>query len=213
MAKKVIKENKENKESRKAAFIERFAAVFIDILLIGFLAALITTPFMKNNTNYEKLAKEQEQVMKDYNDKKIDMNTYFNKASDINYDISKETGLLTIVTIFLYSGYFIVFQALNKGQTLGKKLFRIRVVKENDDYLSMNEMMFRSLIINSILIDIIVLCFVLFASKNGYMYGTMVFEGINYLFIIISVFMIIFRKDKKGLHDLIIKSKVIKEEV
>lgn len=210
--KKVIKEEKGNKnELRKAAFIERFAAVFIDILLIGFLAALITTPFMKGNSNYEKLIKEQEQVMKDYTDKKIDTNTYFNKVSDVSYDISKESGLLTIVSIFLYSGYFIVFQTLNKGQTLGKKLFKIRVVKENDENLSMNEMMFRSLIINSILIDIIVLCFVLFASKNGYMYGTMVFEGINYLFLIISAFMIIFRKDKRGLHDLIIKTKVIKE--
>ena len=76
----------------------------------------------------------------------------------------------------------------------------------------MNQMIFRSLIINSILVEMIVLGFIILASSDVYFYGVGIFEGIQYLVMLISVFMVMFREDGRGLHDLIAHTKVVKIE-
>ena len=73
--------------------------------------------------------------------------------------------------------------------------------------------MFRALIIDFILYNIITLCITLFASKDIYFYGIMIFEFIQYAVLFVSAIMILSRKDKRGLHDIITHTEVVKEEV
>ena len=49
---------------------------------------------------------------------------------DNSYQLSKETGLTNIVTIVVYVLYFIVYQMYMNGQTIGKRIMKIRVVKK-----------------------------------------------------------------------------------
>lgn len=76
----------------------------------------------------------------------------------------------------------------------------------------MNQMLVRSLIINSILIDMIVLGLTIFASQDVYFYGSMVFEQVQSLILILSVAMVLFSRRGRGLHDMISRCEVIREK-
>lgn len=208
---KETKPKKEKKaKNKKASFIERLGAFIIDFFMVSFIASLITYP-LTNSSNYNKLSKEATTVMEQYTKGKIDEKTYLNKSADISYDMSRQTGLTSIITIIIFALYFIVFQFKNNGQTMGKKLLKIKISKSDNSDLSINDIMFRSLIIDFILFDIVVLCFTMFSSKNVYFYATGIFQFIQYGIIFGSAIMILSRKDKCGIHDLITHTKVVKE--
>ena len=50
---------------------------------------------------------------------------------------------------------------------------------------------------------------VLLATKDIFLVGSTVLETIQYLFVIISVLLVAFSKDKNGLHDKIVKTEVV----
>ena len=82
-------------------------------------------------------------------------------------------------------------------------------VSSTDGDLTINQVLVRSLIIDMILLDMVVFGFVIFAPENIYFYGTLFLEMIQYAVIFISIFMIC-GKQKRGLHDLITHTEVIK---
>lgn len=211
---KVIEEatliTKNAQDSVGAAFITRLGAFIIDFFIISMIVSLLTYPFT-NNSNYNKLSKEAANTIEQYSSGKIDMNTYINRSSDISYDMSKEALLTSLIGVFIFSLYYIVYQYRMNGQTIGKKLLKIKIVKDNNGDLTINDIMFRSLIVNFILYDIISLCITMFLNKNLYFYGTLIFEIIQYLVIFIIAIMILSRKDKRGLHDIITHTRVIKD--
>ena len=68
------------------------------------------------------------------------------------------------------------------------------------------------MIINSILVNIISVSFLVFGSRDIYFYGVGTIEGIQYIIILISALMVMFRKDSRGLHDLVSNTKVIRTD-
>lgn len=208
----VTKDSTKKETKKRAAFIERLGAFIIDFFIISMIVSLVTYPFT-NNSNTKKLNEETQKVIEQYQEGKIDANTYLNRASDISYDLSRETGLSSVISVIVFALYFIVFQYKNGGQTIGKKLLKIKISKTDDTDLNINDVMFRALIIDFILYNIMTLCITLFASKDIYFYGIMIFEFIQYAVLFVSAIMILSRKDKRGLHDIITHTEVVKEEV
>lgn len=199
-------------KKNNASFIKRFLAFIIDMFIVIVVSSIITLPFSSNN-NYEKLSKESAEVMEQYLSGKIDPKTYISKTSDINYDISKETGMVTIITIGIYILYFVILQFYNKGRTFGKKILKIKTVSSIDDNnLTMNQVAFRALIIDSILLNLILVIVTLFGNKDIYFTSSMVLELINMVVLFATAIMVLSREDHRGLHDLVAKTKVINEE-
>lgn len=200
-----------SKEKVKARFFERLSAFIIDMLIVLVVSSLLSYPFTSSvsKENQEKLTTETQQIIDDYTNQKIDTKTYFAKASDISYDVARENGLSTIISIFVSCLYFIVFQFMNDGQTFGKKLFKIKVIKQSDEELTLNDMMFRSFIANSIIFDIMLLCITLFTGKDIYLYSVYIIQFIQYVIMFVSAIMILSRKDRKSIHDIIAKTEVV----
>ncbi len=195
------------KKRCKAYFAQRLIAYFIDMIVVTIISSLVTYPFV-DNKSITKLADESNKVVENYLEEKTDIETYFNQSMDISYEQAKITGFSNIITIIILVLYFIVYQIYNNGQTIGKKIAKIKIVKNDDSDLTMNNMIIRELFNSFILVDILVAIFTLF-GKNSYLYGSLILELIQYIFIIITVFMIFFRKDGRGLPDFIASTKVI----
>lgn len=199
--------------SKKATFLERLLAFFIDIILVAFAASFLSYPFMINSStadNSKKISDEMSELFEAFSNDEISVDTYVTESITLTYESAKNEGVYSLILIFLYIMYFIVFQFYNKGQTLGKKLLKIKVVSNTGD-LSMNQMIIRSLLINLILLNMILMIILSFANDPAtYFYGSAIFEFIQYLFIIISAIMIMFSKNRKGLHDYIVKTDVLK---
>ncbi len=205
------KKAKQSPSREKALFIQRLAAFIIDIMLVSTVASLFSVPFI-DVEGVNKLNEEATTIIDQYLNQEIDMNDYLSETISITYQLARKNGIVTIINLFLAILYFVVYQFYQNGQTIGKKLLRIQVISNDEQELTMNQMIFRSLIINSILVEMIVLGFIILASSDVYFYGVGIFEGIQYLVMLISVFMVMFREDGRGLHDLIAHTKVVKIE-
>lgn len=207
--KKMQEENKVKKSPDiKAMFSQRVLAFLIDLLLLSIICSLITM-FVPVNDTATKLYEEQNRVLEGYVDGSVSMEEYVNQMVDLGYDISRQTVIVSIVTIVISLLYYVVYPCYNNGQTLGKKLMKIKIKKTNDTELSMNDLLIRSMINNSILVNIINVILVLFLSKNLYLSTSSLVSFIQYLVLIISLIMIAFTNNAQGLHDKVCKTEVV----
>ena len=196
------------KDNKKAYFVQRLIAFILDVLLVTSVASLISAPFI-DKTESEKISKETSALAEKFINNEISNEEFIQVNKDLSYRTAKETGIISLITIFLNVLYFVVYQLYNKGMTVGKKLMRIRVIS-TDGELFMNQMIFRSFIANFILVDLISFLFMLSKSKDVYFYGTGIFQFIQYIIVIISIFMILIRKDGCSVHDKLVHTKVIR---
>lgn len=202
--KKSIKE----KESKKAVFLQRFIAICIDMVIVSIFVTLFSMPFV-DREEMNKLNIETNDIVEKYTNNEIDFETYSNEAMTVSYQLAKTNGIVSLITIVFSVLYFVVYQFYKGGQTIGKKIMKIRVESISGE-LTMNQMIFRTLIINSILLDLICFSFMVFSSKEVYFYGVAIFEMIQYIVIIASVFMIMYGKSARGVHDLVARTNVVK---
>ena len=198
-------------EEEKPFFFPRLVAYFIDSLIVFALCFGVMFIIPKDK-NHDKYVEEYSELQKQLTDKKINAKEFNERAKDVVYDVDYTNTVVTITQIAIYVGYFIVLQYYNKGRTLGKKIMKIKVVSDKEDELSINQVAGRALLCDSILINIVRVGCLLFIGRNYYYYSSMGLQYLDYAIILISLGMVIFRKDGKGIHDLLFKTKVISDK-
>lgn len=196
-------------KGEKALFVQRFVAFLLDIFILSSIASLISYPFL-DAKSIDKLNKNSSEVIEKYTTGEIDMDTYVDEVKGISYQLSQKQGVVSLVTLFLAVLYFIVYQYYNNGQTIGKKLMKIKVVSSTDKEITMDSFIFRSLIVNSILVDMISFAIVIFGNETAYFYGVAICGIIKYTLLLICGFMVMWSKSGLGLHDRIAHTTVVK---
>lgn len=196
-------------KGEKALFVQRFIAFLLDIFILSSIASLISYPFL-DAKSINKLNKNSSEVIEKYTTGEIDMDTYVDEAKGISYQLSQKQGVISLVTLFLSVLYFIVYQYYNNGQTVGKKVMNIKVVSSIDKEITMNSFIFRSLIVNSILVDMVSFAIVIFGNETAYFYGVAICGIIKYTLLLICGFMVMWSKSGMGLHDRIAHTTVVK---
>ena len=191
----------------KANFIQRALAYLLDIFIISFIFSIITIGF-KPNTEIEEKYNE---VYDNYIKGEITAEQYLEEYTDVLYDMQKANALPNAINTVLIIVYFIVFQYLNKGQTIGKKLLKIKIVNEDKKDISISQMLIRGIMIYSILSSLINIILFFNVSRKIYMTSYLSIGGIETLILFLSAIFILYRNDKKALHDIVSKSIVIKE--
>ena len=193
----------------KATFFERLGSYLIDTLIVSFILSLICLGFGDYRSDTEKLMTELDEKLIE---KSITTEEYLEEYQDLLYDYQKENVLQTGISVALTIAYYVVFQYLNKGQTIGKKLLNIRVVdKDTQKPISVLKGLLRSFIVLSILSGALGIIFLYIFSKQIYFisYSTLLFiEG---AFSLITIMLVLYKKDKRGLHDMMANTIVLKE--
>ena len=197
------------KKTSKAYFVQRLIAFMIDILLVYTVASLVATPFIDTKES-EKITEEISELINQTTNQEITTREFADRNMDLSYQMARKNGFISLISIIVNILYFVVFQLYNKGQTIGKQIMKIRI-KSDLDELTMNQMIFRSFIANSMLLDIITFMFMLSNSRLVYFYGITTFSTLQYSITLISIFMISIRKDGCAIHDLLVHTKVVKE--
>ena len=193
----------------KVSFFKRLGAFILDYFIIIFIASLITMGFGSNKTT--DLTNKMSQLANDYQSGEITIDEYKEETYKINYELQKSNVTTNIVSVTLYIGYFIVFATLNKGQTLGKKLLKIKVVNKNNEKPSIWNMLLRSLFIYNIISALFSIIFVNLLSVNTFTYIYTIIGYVEFFVIIVSFFMVTYKSDGRGLHDIIAGTNVIEE--
>lgn len=192
----------------KAGFIKRTGAFLVDVLILSFIFTLISIG-LKNNSN--SIDDELTQLLEQYQNDEITIEEYNDSFMKLNYDGQRSSIVINLLEIVLYIGYFVIFGYLNQGQTIGKKICNIKVVNKDGNKPSILNMLFRSLFIYGIFTLIYSTIFVNILNIRIFTYVYIIVNYVEALFIIISFFMILYRKDGRGLHDMIAKTFVVEE--
>lgn len=195
----------------KSNSYKRITAYLVDIMIITFISSLITF-VIPTSENYTKLTKQFSNLTEEYANQKITKEEYLTKGSEINYSLSKETVAESIVTLVITISYFVVFTYFMNGETIGKKIMKIKITSNNHKKLTMNNYLVRSLIINSILLQFISILTILFLDKTTYLSVYNIISNVFSIIFVVSFMMILFRKDGRGLHDILANTKVISTE-
>ena len=133
------------------------------------------------------------------------------------YHINKYGVTYNFITCLIILLYFGIFQKYNKGQTLGKKIMKIKVVdNETNENLSLLKYFLRLLPLQFVYIGgflpmLLTAILVLLLNSKAYLYASSVIMVSFMIVTIVNICFVLFRKDHRGLHDLIAGSKVVNE--
>ena len=214
---------------------KRIAAYVIDMLIVSVVVFGLTNIKQINYQydNHEKVSSEYEKYVKledkyndakdDYKDKKITKEEYSkikNEYKDyksgyernikkFNYDLSRNSVIATIISIAVIIAYFGIFQYSLGGQTIGKKLLKLKVVKNKEGSLNVFNYLVRCAILNGVIINILLIVFVNIFDVNNFYMANYVISNIQSIIEILILIMIFMTSDSRGLHDYIAGTKVV----
>ena len=109
-----------------------------------------------------------------------------------------------ILTVLLTIVYFVIFPLFNNGQTLFKKIFKIKVEYDTILKYLLREEMARNFVLTSLILYFIAsFNYSLFSLYLGYI------TPITLSFMIINFIVFLVNKDNKALHDIIAGTNVV----
>ena len=194
---------------KHASLGKRILAYIIDMFIISVFISIIS--FNYSTSRLDNLNKELNDVNNSYFNGEISSNDYIDNVAAINYDINKVNVVSNTLYVVVCFGYFVLFQYLNGGMSIGKKLMHIKIVNKNNDKVSLIKMIIRTSIINDILPTLLGIIFMYIISGIGYMIIFGLINFISFIYVIISIIMIKVRKDRLSLNDIMSSSIVIEE--
>ena len=188
--------------------LKRIIAFVIDIVIVSLVVSLINLlpldPYKdKYKDAYEKY---NEVVQKSTEDEK---NDYKDEIIELNYEVYKYRTYSSMFSATALILYFGVLPLVMNGQTLGKKIMKLRVVSNNEKKLNFWKYLIRIVILNNIWLSLINIGAVYVVSGVKFYYVTYVISMLSSLIYMLNLIMVMFRKDNRGLHDMVAGTKVI----
>ncbi len=192
--------------------LKRLLAYIIDILIVGFVASAlanidILNPYLDYYLDsYEKF----NETLKTLNeDNAMDLFTSDEFVTQYQNTL-KYSSYSTGISLVCYMLYFVGFQKWNKNQTVGKKLMNLKVVDKNKkNNVKVWQYVVRTLIVYNLFFSSLNVCLALCLNTKLFFTLSMVVSIIGYVITYCGYGMILFRKDGRGLHDLISGTEVV----
>ena len=197
----------------KATFMQRLLAYLIDYIIISLIFSLFALSF--NTTTLNDINDQINETMNkivNIDTEKDNLEQLNNQLIDLQYKYQQESKTATAISRLITFVYFTIFQYLNKGQTIGKKILKIKVVNKEEKEPNFLTMFLRTFIVQGILTTTISLLAIFILTKELYMETYVILNSTMSIFVVVCALMVLYRKDRRGLHDMMAGSQVIKEE-
>jgi len=199
-------------------FIKRGLAYLLDMIIVSCIASIlylgvdaifnfdtsITETYNEKTTEIADKLTNQEITDEEYIEEFMNLSTKYYQG------MAEESVPLGLIEFIVLIGYMVAIPYYNKGQTLGKKTLNIKVVDKKGKLPSLNTFFLRGLINYSLYVSIVELLLV-FILKKGFFETSLVIEGLSIVIMLISIIMILFNEDKRGIHDHISGTKVVND--
>lgn len=191
---------------------KRLAAYIIDFFIISIFMSLVSSSGILSKSLYQyndavdRLDNMYTEVL-EFDE--VNLEEKLDDMKTIVYDVNDFGSLYFSIEVIVMLGYYVIFQYFNKGQTIGKKLLKIKVVSKDDGELSLGNLLLRSIIFYGIIFTILNMIMIQITGVSAFYNIYTILGLLNILITYGTYFMVIFRKDERGLHDIIASSKVV----
>lgn len=201
---------------------KRFIAYLIDIFIISFVVSLLSGIKVINPKadKYNKTVDRYNNYIKEVENKPLEKpeDIFTKEYIDITYKLSYYGMSYTITKIVVVILYFSLYPFFFDGQTIGKKLLKIKIInKDEKKKLPLWKLLIRSIILpisSSVMVytvfsESILVGLVLFTKNMVYIKASLIVSSIMTILGYADIFRFASNKDSESLHDKILKTKVI----
>lgn len=187
--------------------LKRIFTYFIDLFFVSLISSIIVMiPIFKyDHVKVEEQTNELYSSILETGSADVDEDILVTRL----YNLERSSTSLTAITTFVTFIYFGVAAFINNGRTLGKMIMKIKVVPIKGNKLNPGLFILRTLLITSIIPNLISVISIFYLSPNAWYNLTGIISQIQEFFFLIILGFMIFRDDERGLHDLICQTKVI----
>ncbi len=194
--------------------VKRIGAYIIDYLFV-FLLITMLSQIRVLNPSYEEYAESYVRYEEIMDDLTVDNAVEIAKSKEymqVNYDLSKYSVSISIISLVVYLAYFVGFQKWNNNQTLGKKLFNIQVVGNENKKVGWLQLLWREVVLYNLIWEVLAIVSIWVFNYEGYMYASSLLTFIAGAIIWVNIFFVVIRNDSRGIHDLLAKTKVVERD-
>lgn len=193
---------------KNANFWKRLTAYMIDIFLL-WIALFIVELIIPRSNLYFETDRALTLISEQFVVGKISITTFLNGYANLIRIADKEQLFLSLANVIFIMIYFCAMPYFFDGQTFGKKIMGIKIARKDKECLTLKSLLIRNIVINGLgsLLTSLVCIFIL--PGKLYFAVTSIFGIIQILLVIISGFMVLYRKDKRGLQDIFSGTKVV----
>ena len=168
---------------------------------------------------YKDIPLNKQLSIEEVNDIKNRIHTFYDQSyATYNYNVNKYNIFINIFGVIITILYFGVFEWKMKGKTIGKMIFRLRTV-DNDKIkreIPVWKYLIKSLLVSEVMFSIFnIICLLIchpdftgvlnslwYAKACNFIYD------LQYAYNIFLLLLILFRKDERTLHDIILNMRV-----
>ena len=162
----------------------------------------------EKDENLMKLRSELNIVNELRANKEYKASEHFERYTVITQQIDQECIIYKVLNIIFILGYFTILPYFWNGQTIGKRVMKIKVMSEEDEKVTIVNYLIRNLI-NGLGHVILILLFLYLLPNKMYFAVQLILSFIQIILVMTSIYMILYRKDKRGLHDVFSGTKVV----
>lgn len=150
---------------------------------------------------------------KEIDEVKEDLNKRITKLNnDYGYKIEKLNIRTSVISIVVYILYFGLLQYILKGQTIFKKLFKLRVIDNEHPKkkVPLWKYIIRSILVCELIISIVDLILLVTLNQSSYIIGNGWLSNIKYVYEMAFLVTMIIRDDARSIHDLLLNTRVVR---
>lgn len=183
--------------------LRRFSAFIIDILLISLLLMIVYyfVPSKDTTEISQNITKLTERLL----NSEIGHMNFLKGFSENIYLLDYDRAIFNAFNTLVVMLYFIITPLITKGYTLGMYISGIKLSGK----LSVKNLLLRNMIATGLLYLLASIILVYTTKDTLYFILLSIFGIIQFLLVIISTFMIIYRKDHEGIQDKISHTRVV----
>lgn len=194
-----------------ASFTRRLIAYIIDFIFIGAIL-MILAYFMPKSANFDFLTRDMNELTEQAMNNEITFEAYTREFAQNLIELDRASVVYNATSFIILVIYYVIIPIFT-SKTLGKQIMKIKIKRNDDKKLNILNTFTRSIIDIGLLYSLITVYLVQMVNYKTYFFVLIIFGIIQFLLVIISIFMILYRRDKRGLQDILSKSNVVLNEV